>query len=127
MTAHTPITDKELEEMKRALEEWRRAWERRPRPALIYQRAPDWIQLVDRRKEKVQIHAFPHLGAAISEHCGETERSVPAIAKHIRDEEGISASDDEILGALQNFCDLGLMVQENDRYFSLALPANPHW
>ncbi len=117
----------ELDAFNNLLDEWRAAWERKPRPVLIYQRAPDWIQIVDRRGPEPKAHAFPGMDAAIYEFCGETDRTVPVIAKHLAEVEGISAEQDQIRETLAKFCDLGLILEEDGRYLSLALPANPHW
>jgi ribosomal peptide maturation radical SAM protein 1 len=114
-------------DLRAEIEAWKSAWERSPRPALVYQRAPDWIQILDRRSETVQAHAFHGPEAAIYEFCGETERTVEAICKQASDVPATSLDASEVSASLQKFCDLGLMLEEKGRFLSLALPTNPNW
>ena len=43
-TCHQPLHEQ--------VQVWRESWQREPVPVLIYQRAPDWIQVVDREKRR---------------------------------------------------------------------------
>jgi hypothetical protein len=65
--------------------------------------------------------------AAIYEHCGETERTVESLQKHLAQSLGKEAPPEQVREALASFCDLGLMLEEKGRFLSLALPVNPHW
>jgi ribosomal peptide maturation radical SAM protein 1 len=104
------------------IERWQKRWtESAKRPMLVYQRAPDWIQIVDQRDaEETKVHALQGLEAAAYELCGDT--GTPA---RIASELGAEAGDVE--RALRKFCDLGLMIDEDGRYLSLALPVNANW
>jgi ribosomal peptide maturation radical SAM protein 1 len=118
------------EELTASVKSWAAAWERRPRPTLAYQRAPGWIQIVDRRTEDIVAHSFESWQADLYELCGETEHSVDSICKHLATNgysNGNSVSPEEVRGALANFCDLGLMLEEKNSFLSLALPVNRHW
>jgi ribosomal peptide maturation radical SAM protein 1 len=120
------LPDENHHDLRQEIEHWKSAWKRSPRPALMYQRAPDWIQIVDRRGEQTAAHAFSGRDAAIYEFCGETDRTVEAVCKHLAESD--EAGDlDEVRAALEQFCGLGLMLEENGRFLSLALPANPNW
>jgi hypothetical protein len=121
------LPDDSHRDLRREIEQWQSSWKRKPRPALIYQRAPDWIQIVDRRAEQTTAHAFDGRDAAIYEHCGETDRTVEAICKHLAESAETASGPDEVRAALEKFCALGLMLEENSRFLSLALPANPNW
>ncbi|HEX2222891.1 MAG TPA: RiPP maturation radical SAM C-methyltransferase [Thermoanaerobaculia bacterium] len=114
-------------ELHRAVEDWRDAWGRKPRPELVYQRAEDWIQVVDNRSGEVAAHALQGQDALIYELCGETDQTVDGLRKQIREQGGTDPGAEEVRGALRRFCDLGLMLEEKDRYLSLALPVNPNW
>jgi ribosomal peptide maturation radical SAM protein 1 len=107
--------------------DWKAAWEKRPRPSLVYQRAPEWLQIVDQRGATRSAHAFHGVEAAIYEHCGETERTVESLQKHLVQSLGKEPPAEQVREALANFCDLGLMLEEKGRFLSLALPVNPHW
>ncbi len=114
-------------EMGEIVGRWKHAWEKGARPALMYQRAPDWIQVIDRRDPEAKAHAFGAIEAAVYEFCGETERTVPNIVAHLVESEGIDENAETISAIVNHFCALDLMLTERGRYLSLALPANPHW
>lgn len=112
--------------LHQAVAEWKEAWQERPRPELVYQRAPDWIQVIDRRTDQPAVHAFAGPAADIYELCGETERTVRwLVAERQRQEAPVK--EDWLRDVLHDFCELGLMLEENGRFLSLALPVNPHW
>jgi ribosomal peptide maturation radical SAM protein 1 len=107
---------------------WKSRWDHPPQPVLVYQRAPDWMQVIDRRGTHVRAHSFHRHEALIYELCGETDQSVDGICRHLQRVEGESSvQEGRVRAALENFCNLGLMVGEDGCFFSLALPANPYW
>ena len=57
---------------------------------------------------------------------GETDCTVSALKQQL-EEAGIPETAARIQDAVDEFCYLGLMLHENGRYLSLALPANPNW
>jgi|CXWL01.1.fsa_nt_gi ribosomal peptide maturation radical SAM protein 1 len=115
------------QELRDEIADWHAAWKRRPLPTLAYQRAPGWIQIVDRRNGEPVAHAFQDEVAAIYELCGETDRTVAALGKHLGEKYGTEAASGEIQATLDEFCRRGLMVEEKGRYLSLAHPVNRHW
>jgi ribosomal peptide maturation radical SAM protein 1 len=120
------LPDSTHDELRGAIADWRNAWTRKPRPELVYQRAPDWIQILDRRAEQPAAYSFGGQEAEIYEFCGDTERTAGAVRDHLCSA-GVEAGLDDIASTLRNFCDLGLMLEENDRFLSLAHPINRHW
>jgi hypothetical protein len=87
----------------------------------VYQRAPDWIQVVDQRDARGNRCAFlPGTDAAAYELCGD-------IGTPARVASELDAAPDDVEGALRKFCDSGLMIEEDGRYLSLALPVNANW
>jgi ribosomal peptide maturation radical SAM protein 1 len=112
-------------ELRESVGRWQESWQQRPRPALVYQRAPDWIQFIDRRSEPTSC-AFGRREARIYDLCGETERTVEGICRHLQ-ETDTPATIDEAQAALDEFCRRGLMIAEDGRFLSLALPLNAHW
>jgi hypothetical protein len=42
-------------------------------------------------------------------------------------EDGVEVVDGEVEVALNRFCELGLMIDEEGSYLSLALPVNSNW
>jgi ribosomal peptide maturation radical SAM protein 1 len=114
------------QELQAMVGRWITDWKKGPRPSLVYHRAPDWIQILDQREKQPAAFAFHGAEAEIYEFCGETDRTVEAICEHLAQHNG-GATADEVNGALQKFCDLGLMLEEGSRYLSLALPVNSNW
>lgn len=110
------------------VEAWKTRWEQSNIPTLIYQRAPDWMQMVDSRGSQAVAHAFEGGRAEIYEFCGETDRTVDGIHAHLAAAGPCDCGIHDRVGAvLADFCDKGLMVEDDGRFFSLALPANAHW
>jgi ribosomal peptide maturation radical SAM protein 1 len=121
------LPDEFHQELREQIEEWKAAWRRRPYPTLAYQRAPGWIQIVDRRYAQTSAHAFQDHEADIYELCGETDRTVEAVCKHLGEANASALEPDSVRASLEKFCALGLMLEENNRFLSLAHPVNPHW
>ncbi len=118
----------EHRELIASVESWKTRWAQPSPPTLVYQRAPDWMQVVDTRGPHPLVHAFDQEETAIYEFCGETDRSLESIYSHLQEAGGgESMQQDRVRSALETFCDKGLMVQDEGRFFSLALPATPHW
>lgn len=120
------LPDEFHQELREQIAEWKAAWQRRPFPTLAYQRAPRWLQIVDRRTADVKALSFHDHEATIYEFCGETDRSIEAIGKHLAGTNG-GFPESEVRAALEKFCALGLMLEEKDRFLSLAHPVNRHW
>lgn len=106
---------------------WRDRWQRNPLPVLVYQKAPDWIQVVDRRGEEPSAHAFQRRHALIYDFCNETDRTTEAIREHLRSTEGGDISAAEVSACLDDLCAPSLMLEEDGHFLSLALPVNPNW
>src|SRR5215203_3138705 len=62
------VPEESLERVHKAMDRWQKRWVSSKRPVLVYQRAPDWIQIVDQRyAEETKAHAFQGLEAAAYE------------------------------------------------------------
>src|SRR5215204_910260 len=115
------VSEESLEGVHKAMDLWQKRWDSARRPVLVYQRAPDWIQVVDQRDgDETKAHAFQGLEAAAYELCGDTNTPQRVAV-------GLDASAEDAEAALRKFCDLGLMIEEDGRYMSLALPVNANW
>lgn len=118
------------QELTKEVDDWMAAWQKRPRPTLAYQRAPDWIQIVDRRGPEITAHSFEGWEAEVYELCGESELSVDSIHKRLGLRgytNGSVIPRDALEETLAKFCSLGLMLGEKGSFLSLALPVNRHW
>lgn len=122
------VEEEDLQETLRQIALWQEAWGKRPFPTLVYQRAPDWVQIIDQRDlSDPRVHAFSGLDAAVYESCSDTYRTAAAAAQVVAGADGVTIDTQMISEALERFCELGLMVQEDGKYLSLALPVNPNW
>jgi ribosomal peptide maturation radical SAM protein 1 len=111
-----------IEDVMAAIGDWQERWKGPHRPMLVYQRAPDWIQVVDRRApDAPKVYAFQGLEAAAYEACGDTDHTAARVAADV------GGDAEAVERALERFCELGLMVGEDSSYLSLALPVNGNW
>jgi ribosomal peptide maturation radical SAM protein 1 len=108
--------------------DWQRPWSVGSPPTLVYRRAPDWIQIVDlRRDDAPAVHALHGVDAAVYEACGDTDRTADRVVRELQGTAWGGVGVDVVEEALEKFCALGLAVQEDGHVLSLALPANPNW
>ena len=109
--------------------EWKRSWESGERHTLIYRLIPEGL-LVDYNfgpQKRGTYTLFGELGL-IYEYCVETFHTASQVAAHlIGTSDEYDRSAEEIQEVLDEFCLGRLMVCEDGRYLSLAIPANPNW
>jgi ribosomal peptide maturation radical SAM protein 1 len=109
--------------------EWTRRWESDQPDSLVYRRAPDTVLIDDARgPDRHGTYAFHGPLAEMYDFCSETMRTAAQIQEHLRRRySGTEAAEDDVRWALEEFCQRELMLGEDGRYLSLALPANPNW
>jgi hypothetical protein len=117
------------EETDAWLAQWRTAWASSGRHTLSYRRTPDRLFIDDDRGlERRGTYTFHEPLASIYEYCGETMRTARQVSDDLRDSpQHASITVDEVRWALDEFSRRGLTLDEDGRYLSLALPANPGW
>jgi ribosomal peptide maturation radical SAM protein 1 len=102
---------------------WQERWVWVQPPALVYRRTLDSLLIDDGRgPERQRLSLFQGPLALLYEFCSDTMRTGRQAVEHLA-ASGSPASEHEVGEALAEFCRLGLMVSEDDRYLSLALPA----
>jgi ribosomal peptide maturation radical SAM protein 1 len=110
-------------ELARRVDAWQKLWRGPATPTLVYQRAPDWLQIIDRRDPSTPgAAAFRGHEAAIYETCGDAERTAAQVRDALASSGEHDVTIDQVDDALARFCDLGLMIEEDGRHLSLALP-----
>lgn len=109
--------------------EWQRRWTSNEPDTLVFRRTPDALFIDDNRgPQRRGTYAFDGPMALIYEYCNETMRTVPQVVEWLQMvEEGKLFPNDEVQKALDAFCQAGLMLSEDGKYLSLALPLNPNW
>jgi len=111
------------------VKEWRRRWGSKSPDSLLYRRTADSLFIDDAREnEKRGSYTFHGPIAFLYEYCSDTSRTPSQSFEHVErvlPKEPISESD--VQSVLDHFCQLGLALEEDGRYLSLALPFNPNW
>ena len=110
----------EYEEIYRRVGEWKRLWQRHPRPILRYFKAWQSILIEDTRAGTLHKTTYTDRAAQLYEFCNDA-RSLQAIAQAF---DGDTAWVEDTLA---QFVEQDLLIYLDDRYLSLALPANTNF
>lgn len=106
--------------------DWKTRWRSAARPELHYRSTPGLVEVKDAREPDKPVSY--HLEGPLAElyiACSERPRRAAALAGELAlADSGYLAG--EIAGALDLFCDKGLMMRDDGLYLSLALPATPN-
>lgn len=122
------LPDDAYRPLQRLVEEWKDRWGGPHKPLLVYQRAPDWMQVIDKRDPAApRALALHGIEADAYEYCSETDHAAERVAVHLRATHGRPVETGEVRDLLRRLCGQGLMVEEDDHFLSLALPINPNW
>jgi ribosomal peptide maturation radical SAM protein 1 len=109
--------------------EWQKCWKSKSRHSLSYRRTVDGL-LIDYNwgPERSGTHRLSGALALIYEYCGETMQTAEKVANHLRNSsQAYDVSVEEVRDALDAFCRGRLMLGEDGKYLSLAIPSNPNW
>ena len=112
------------------LHEYIRWWQeavRSPRPPfLVYQYIFGRLAIIDGRRQTDQplVHTFDGPAALAYEFCSRTYHGAPQVLAHLRGEHGVAIDLAAVQRDLDNFAALGLMMEEDGHYLSLALPTS---
>lgn len=109
--------------------EWQQCWGSDKRHSLTYRRTSAGV-LIDYNwgPERQGTYSLFGAPAPIYEFCVETMHTADQVVQHLRNSpEGYDYPVEEVREALDEFCRARLMVAEDGRYLSLAIPSNPNW
>ena len=109
--------------------EWQKCWHSEQRHTLTYRRTADGI-LIDYNwgPERQGTHTLFEALALMYESCTETMHTAEQVAATLRNSpEAYDYPAEEIQDALDEFCRARLMISEDGKYLSLAIPSNPNW
>lgn len=105
--------------LRSLIEEWQRRWRKQRRPTLSYRKSWRTLRIEDRRSsERRGRFTLYDRAAELYEAC-EDPRSLNSLHEQFEDEAWLESN-------LATLLEHDLMVVLDDRYLSLALPANPH-
>ena len=118
----------EYERIASYVEQWKKAWAGPEVPFLVYQRGAGRLTVTDGRDPgSPRISSFGELGALVYECCAPRGRGLTRIVESLGSTAGHDVTPETIQSELDTFMSLGLMLQENGHYLSLALPINQNW
>jgi hypothetical protein len=123
------VPDDMHDETRDIVEEWQRRWHDRSPDTLVYRRTHDTLFIDENRGSGRRFsYAFDGPTALMYEYCSETMQTIAAVAEFLETTLGWSRfTREDVQRALEEFCRLGLMLTEDGKYLSLALPVNPNW
>ena len=116
------------EDLVRLVQEWKQRYASPNRPFLFFSKAPSYLTVYDGRGPTPTSERFDGPPAFILEFCNDQGKSFEQIRKGLQ-ESIISETDDAIhplADLLTSLCRKRLLYEEGNRYFTLALPMNPH-
>ncbi len=116
------------EDFVRLVSEWKKRYHSPNRPFLFFSKALSYLTVYDGRGENPTSERFDQPYAFILEFCNDQAKSFEQIRKALQDQPS-SGSDQEIrplADLLTSLQQKRLLYEEGGRYFTLALPVNPH-
>jgi ribosomal peptide maturation radical SAM protein 1 len=123
------VPDSFHEPARAFVSQWQADWNSERRHSLFYRRTADGVLIdYDWGPEKNGTYSLIGPLASIYEFCVETMHTPKQVVEHIRQlPERYDFSEEDVRETLDEFCRGRLMVSEDNKYFSLAVPSNPNW
>ena len=119
-----------LKSTEALVSEWQKTWESESsRHTLGYRRISDGLLLdYNWGPERSGTYRISGPLALIYEFCVETMQTAERTAEHLRSApQAYRFSTEEVRDAMDTFCRNRLMLSEDGKYLSLAIPSNPNW
>jgi ribosomal peptide maturation radical SAM protein 1 len=107
------------------IKEWKKRC-REGNPSLVYQRLPGRLVIIDRRTAEPKRAVLSGWRADAYEACGDTPRSAARACETVRSP-GDDVTEAQVTSFFEACCRGGVMIGEDSKYLSLALPENPGW
>jgi ribosomal peptide maturation radical SAM protein 1 len=124
------VPDSFHEPARAFVSQWQADWKSSERRhSLFYRRTADGV-FIDYNwgPEKNGTYSLTGPLASIYEFCVETMHTPKQVVEHLlQSPERYEFSEEDVRETLDEFCRGRLMVSEDDKYFSLAVPSNPNW
>jgi ribosomal peptide maturation radical SAM protein 1 len=110
------------------VDRWKAEWHSEGAASLFSRRSSDMLFIDEARiGHERGTYSFAGPMASAYEFCGDTMHTAEQVAEHLCASAGGRYGDAEIEAALDEFCQRGLMLEEDGKYLSLAIPVNPNW
>ncbi len=114
------------EQLTGLVQEWRARYVSQDRPFLFYAKAMSYVTVYDGRTAHPTSERFDWPCSLIIDCCNETPKTLEQIRRAAADRPSASPSAISIDAAVSTLVAKRLMVEEKGRYFTLAIPVNPH-
>jgi len=123
------VPESEHQAVKAFVSKWQEDWNSDRRHGLSYRRTADGLLLdYNWGPEKNGTYSLTGPLALIYEFCVETMHTPRQVVDYLQQSpEKYDFSEEEVRDALNEYCSGRLMISEDDKYFSLAIPSNPNW
>ena len=108
--------------------EWRRRYFSQNRPFLFYAKAMSYVTIYDGRTDEPQSERLNWPASLLIELCNETPKSLEQLRRAILEQVPPEGSDPTVSLdlVLKSLVDKRIVLEDKGRYFTLALPVNPH-
>lgn len=114
--------------LKTVVDEWKAAWERGPKPTLSYQRGADWSRVIDFRiTSEPREYWLDALQTAVIVACEDSAANPETIRSIVLEKHAIHADKAEVQRTCEELCDMTLLVEDDNRFLALPLPAWKSW
>lgn len=120
------VSDEAFGQVRDAITAWAKRWADGRPPSLVYQLLPGRVRIIDRCADPPRQAVLAGWQADAYLACGDTARSYQSVATGLADG-GKHVAEPVVRRFLDRCCRSGVMVAEDGRYLSLALPENPGW
>jgi ribosomal peptide maturation radical SAM protein 1 len=108
------------DQMQKEARVWRDAWKQEQKPSLTFWSSKGFLQIEDCR-DLISPSTYTFTDPLASMYTSLSNRAKSA--KQVKESMKLPWSLNEIEAALNEFCERGLMMRDNQRFLSLALPA----
>jgi len=120
-----PVDPHLYQELVTAIECWQRLHQSADRPFLYYSKAPNFVTVYDGRNSKEPVRRrYEGLAASVIEICNESAKSMEQIRTAAVGR--VEVTDEQLQSALSDLTTARILYEERDKYFTLAIPENPH-
>ncbi len=123
------VTPSLYERFTQSVDDWKQRYHSPNRPFLYFAKSLSYLTVFDGRHSTPTSERFDGASAYILEFCNDQPRSLEQIAQGLQDSGLLAAANTSIHSLtplLQHLQTKRLLYAEGPRFFSLALPVNPH-
>ncbi len=120
------VSEAAFGQVRDAVAAWAKRWEDGKPPSLVYRLLPGKLTIIDRNASPPRQAVLTGWQPAAYVACGDTARGVASVARQLAGD-GQDITEPQVRRFLDRCCRSGVMVHEDGKYLSLALPENTGW